>query len=100
MLVREFMGTKLVTISPEETLSKALSKMLANEIHQLPVVEGESLRGMIFLKDLVFSAREIGLTKVKRVMRYVPSLKLNDNLVTAARKLMESGVRALPVEEI
>ncbi len=99
MLVRDFMSTKLVTISVEDPLSKALSKMQTHKVHQLLVVDGKQIKGMVFLKDLIFSAREIEQTKVRRLMRYVPTLKPSDNLETVARKLIESGLRSIPVEE-
>ena len=49
----EVMSTPLIVIDPEETVWEAAELMKTNDIHKLPVQEGESVIGMITTTDLV-----------------------------------------------
>lgn len=55
--IAEVMSADLVTCGPEDTLDHAMDLMLRNKtgrrIRHLPVVEGEALRGVISIGDVV-----------------------------------------------
>ena len=49
----EVMSSPLIVIDPEETVWEAAELMKTNDIHKLPVQEGDSVIGMITTTDLV-----------------------------------------------
>jgi CBS domain-containing protein len=98
MEVEKFVVKKIITTSPDDKVSKSLSLMETNQVHQLPVVEGSSVCGMIFLRDIVLEDMDVSNTNVRTVMRKnIPSLDVSVDDLEAMRIMMDSGVRALPV---
>lgn len=53
VLVNEFMSKEIISIEPEEDLQKAVGIMIKNNIHRLPVIKDEKLRGIITSNDLM-----------------------------------------------
>jgi CBS domain-containing protein len=51
--VREIMSSQLTVTHPREPVEKCLRLMTEKRIRHLPVVEGETLRGVISIGDLV-----------------------------------------------
>ena len=51
--VREIMTTNLTTAHPRETIEDCLRFMTDKHIRHLPVVDGEDLRGVVSIGDLV-----------------------------------------------
>ncbi len=51
--VREIMSTNLTTVTPREPVENCLRMMTEKRIRHLPVVEGDMLRGIISIGDLV-----------------------------------------------
>ncbi len=51
--VKEFMETKLITISPDDDIYKALIKMRDSNIRHLPVVKDNKMVGLLTLKDIL-----------------------------------------------
>lgn len=51
--VKEVMETKLTTISPQKDIFEALIMMKDLNIRHLPVVDGESLIGLLTIKDIL-----------------------------------------------
>ena len=51
--VREIMSTELTTANPRETVEECLRFMTDKRIRHLPVIDGDSLRGVISIGDLV-----------------------------------------------
>lgn len=98
MKIESFVVKNIITISPEDKVSKALSLMKTNQIHQIPVIEGKTLFGMIFLRDIVLEDMDVSNTNVKTVMRKgIPILDASYTDLDAIRLMLDSGVRALPV---
>ena len=52
-LVREIMSSELTVVSPREPVENCLRMMTDKRIRHLPVVEGDSIRGVISIGDLV-----------------------------------------------
>lgn len=50
--VQRYMTEPPVTIGPEQTLQDASAKMMANDVHHLPVYEDNSVVGMLSTTDL------------------------------------------------
>lgn len=64
MKVKDIMSTPLISISPETSLYDAAKKMAAREIRRLPVMDGDTLLGIISERDLLTYAPDlIGVTR-------------------------------------
>jgi acetoin utilization protein AcuB len=114
MRVSELMSRNVVTIEPSDTCRDAVARMHGARVRHLPVVntKGE-LVGILTDRDLrhhLFDARvlkEVGSTavdtllqavRVKDVMSSpVVSVRAGDELVEAARLMLEDKVGSLPV---
>ncbi|MEM2759637.1 MAG: CBS domain-containing protein [Nitrososphaerales archaeon] len=97
MQVSEIMIANAVTVSPEDTAAKALSLMIENKIHQLPVVEKDSLLGMIYAKRFIGASFFPETTKVKNFVVRTPSVNSNVEIGEVNEIIIKSGLRALPV---
>jgi len=53
MKVEEVMTTEPISLEPEDTIGLAADMFLANEFHALPVVEGNTLVGLVTTHDLL-----------------------------------------------
>ncbi len=53
MRVEELMTKKVITISPDDTVSAALELMGKNQIRHLPVVNGGDILGVISIRDVL-----------------------------------------------
>jgi len=51
--VKEILSSKLVTVSPDETLDDAMRKMTQFRIRHLPVMDGDEVVGIVSIGDLV-----------------------------------------------
>ena len=98
MEVEKIYAKEVVTVSPDEKLSKALSLMESGRIHQIPVVSGRNFEGMLFLGDVVVEDKDVENTNVRSLMRKnIPSIGSRAPESEAIRLMLENGVRALPV---
>ena len=87
-----------VTISQEETLAVARQLMVSHGIHQLPVVEGGVLIGILAERDLHAHVGYLERTKVDAAMTRAPlTVEPTDPAQQAARILIEQNINSLPV---
>ena len=56
--VGEIASTEVVTIGPDQDLAEALGLMASNQVRRLPVVEGETLIGVVAQADVARAADE------------------------------------------
>jgi CBS domain-containing protein len=99
--VPAIMTTKVITLTPNQTLQEARDIMLNNRIHHLPVLEGKKLVGIItsydFLK-LGKSQEEYANTLVKDVMTTkIAALDPGQHIGAVAEVLMEHLFHAVPI---
>ena len=52
MRIGEIMSTKILTVSPDDSVRKAMDIMAANQVRRLPVTEGKRVVGMLSLADI------------------------------------------------
>ncbi|MEJ2597488.1 MAG: CBS domain-containing protein [Anaerolineales bacterium] len=110
-LVRDWMTTDPIIISSNSTLPEAYWLMVNNKIRRLPVVDHDSLVGIVTLEDLrgKIPTTLIGMDPVrasdmlvKLPVRHVMSenpktVPAGATLVEAARLMLEFKISALPV---
>ena len=102
------MSTNLITVSPAATLAEARSLMHDNRIHHLPVVQGDTLVGLITLTNVLAAtdsflrddnsrihANEIGIKDA--MVTDVATVVINASLRHAALFLEKHKIGCLPV---
>jgi CBS domain-containing protein len=116
MKVSELMSRNVVTIGPSNTCRDAVARMHGAGVRHLPVVDTKgNLVGIVTDRDLrhhLFNARvlkEIGTVAVDTLLEAVPvrdvmsspalSVWAGEELVDAARIMLEDKVGSLPVVE-
>lgn len=101
MLVKDVMSRKIISLSPEDTVSKFISLMENHKIHQIPIIEKKRLKGIVYYKDITKKTiLDPAKTKLKTVMRFPsPIVSPDQNISDAARLIFKTGLRALPVVE-
>ncbi len=96
MKVNDLCTKNVVSISNGDKLKDALKIMISKKFHQLPVVD-DGFRGIVNLKDVALSNMDAEKTKVSKFVVRVPTLAPGEDVLDAAEKILNSGMRALPV---
>lgn len=111
-VVKEVMTKKLITISPNESLTKASELMEKNHFRHLPVVDGDKLIGILSKTDLLrlgfndtlgdlemqIGSNLYDILTVGQVMVAHPMfIGENMSLAEASKKMIEEQFHALPV---
>ncbi len=97
--VDEIMTKNVISISPDEPISKAISKMTENKIHHLPVVKEGKYLGMIDFDSFLRRSAIVLNTKVMNVMEKVPTITRKTEIAEAAKLMIDNGIRVIPVVE-
>lgn len=95
--VRSLMSREIVTVEPDTTVREALAKMEQHGIHELPVMQGSTLRGWVNYDTLIQRAHVPAAAKVTTVMAQGPRLRQDTGLVDAADALIRQNARAAAV---
>jgi CBS domain-containing protein len=97
MRIKDVMTTKVEQISPSDTTERAATLMRVRGVHQLVVVEGGSVKGIITAHQLAEQPAgtqlPVGELMTRRVATASPELTLRQ----AANLMRGSAVAALPV---
>lgn len=96
------MTRRVVTISPEETVEKAVKIMMKKDLECLPVTKVKTLRGIITFRDIVskvmYEKRNASKTKIRDIMSKRLITCYPDMTVLEVAKLMKNkGLRRFPV---
>ncbi|GJP75755.1 hypothetical protein CLOP_g6160 [Closterium sp. NIES-67] len=62
---------KLITLTPQTRLLKAMELMSDRRIRHIPVVEGQKMKGMLSIGDVVAAVVEEHREEVKRLSEYI-----------------------------
>jgi CBS domain-containing protein len=69
--VREIMSSPVITISPDKTVDDAMRLMTERRIRHLPVMQGETLLGVVSIGDLVKSVIEEQRHTIEDLRSYI-----------------------------
>ena len=103
MPVADVMVFRVVRVSPDDTVSVAIARMLEENVGSVGVCEGEKLVGMFTERDVLRLAGEgsqFAEVRIGDVMtRQLVTLAPDDDILDAARLMGERKIRHLPVLE-
>ena len=71
--VRDIMTAKVVTVGPDDSVDHCMQIVTEHRIRHLPVVEGESIVGVISIGDLVKAVIEDQQVELDQLQRYIAS---------------------------
>ncbi len=99
--VRAIMTKDPLTVHSNETLSEVSSKMISNQVQQVPVVDDGKLMGLITSYDLwkhhnskdYDESKKVGDVMTTNVLRITPK----DKVGTAAELFMSKRFKTIPV---
>ena len=105
MLVRDLMQSPVIVVRSMDTVAHARNLMLKEKVSRLVVVEGERPVGTLTRRDIIRSLRNYRMRKrdfesiiVSEVMRSpVTTANEEDSITDAAKKMVSSNVKGLPV---
>jgi len=96
--IKDVFSGKFLCVYEDDRLSRCLSLFKKEMPPVLAVIDSEGkYRGVIARRSIVRSRFDPSITKVKTLMRSVPSVTLNDSFGKVARLMIESRSRQLPV---
>ena len=96
--VKDAFSEDVVRIHENDMLSRCLALLKEQSLPGLIVVDNKGkYKGVIARRWIVRSRLDPAKTKVKKLMRRAPTVKLHDSLNRAARLMIEGEVRQLPV---
>ncbi|MEM0127928.1 MAG: CBS domain-containing protein [Thermoplasmatales archaeon] len=98
VFVKDIMTTKIVSVNADDTISTAISKMSDRNFHHLPVVDSDGKYVGMVEYNLLYKRESVPVTtKVKTLMIRTPTISSDASISDAARQMLDSGIRALPV---
>jgi CBS domain-containing protein len=95
--VSAFMSADVVTAAPDDTVGDVLGKLKKHDIHEIPILRGKALAGVVTMRDLMRRRAVPPSTKASTLMSSAPALEPDETLPVAAEKMLEAGFRGLPV---
>jgi CBS domain-containing protein len=94
---KDIMSERLIICQRTERLSEVLGRMKKMDIHELPVVEGGKLLGMVSY-DMFIKRKSLPLTTtVENLMVTPPKVDVNDSITRVAEVMLVNNFRAVPV---
>jgi CBS domain-containing protein len=102
MAISQYMETKVITCTPETTLSQSARLMKLNNVGTIVVHKNGKPEGILTDRDLAIRALAIGknceTTQVKEVMtRPVVTAKAHEGVYEVISKMKKGKVRRMPV---
>ena len=101
MKISDVMTREVQTIRPDQTAQEAAAFMLKADAGSIPVIDGDTLIGMITDRDIAVRGVAKGHgpdTPVRDLMSSgIISVNIDDDLGSVASKMSDAQVRRLPV---
>lgn len=97
MHVAEIMTKNPVTCARDEAISKVLSLMRSKRIHQIPVMDGTDVAGLVTLDTILRKEVDPSTTSAGALMVACPTVAPSADVERAAELILNANVRAIPV---
>lgn len=97
LTIKDVMSTSVAFVKKDDKISDILSKMSANGIHELPVVDGDNTIGIVTYNTLLKKKNFPLTAKADVVMQSFPQLSEWDPLMHGIQSMINSGLKDLPV---
>ncbi|MBB4633565.1 CBS domain-containing protein [Sphingosinicella soli] len=68
---RDIMTTEVITVAPSESVTAALSQMTRRRIRHLPVIDGDQVRGVVSIGDLVKARIDEAVREAESLKDYI-----------------------------
>ena len=95
--VSDVLDTEYPVLSPDDRVKDALAAMKKSGYQDIPVVEDGNYAGMMSYGTLLKNKGITGESKIKGLVTGVPTLGIEDTIMTVAEKMVQSNSRQLPV---
>jgi len=96
-LAGELMTARPVTLPHDAPISRALGLMRSRHIHEIPILQGRRLLGMITFETIARRSSRSVSTKVGHLLVVPPLVTPASTLPEVAAELLATGLRAAPV---
>lgn len=96
-LAGELMTARPVTLPHDAPISRALGLMRSRSIHEIPILQGRRLLGMITFETIARRSSRSVATKVGHLLVVPPLVTPASTLPEVAAELLGTGLRAAPV---
>ncbi len=96
-LAGELMTARPVTLPHDAPISRALGLMRSRSIHEIPILQGHRLLGMITFETIARRSSRSVATKVGHLLVVPPLVTPASTLPEVAAELLATGLRAAPV---
>ena len=93
----DLMTADLVTVTHDAPLSEALGLMRSREIHEIPVLRGNRIAGMLTFESIARRATLPLSTKAEHLLILPPVVLSTTPYPEIAEQLLSTGLRAAPV---
>src|SRR5579863_3156077 len=93
----ELMTARPVTLPHDAPISQALGLMRSHAIHEIPVLRGTRLVGMVTFEGIARRINRALETKVEHLLVLPPLITADSTYPEIAEALLAAGLRAAPV---
>jgi CBS domain-containing protein len=91
------MSTDFETVDPDTELSDVVARMRAKNLHEIAVVNGKKLLGVVSFGTIIRKKNSVIGQKAKNVMEVPPALKTSVKVTEVAETFISTGYRNLPI---
>lgn len=95
--VEDILITEFPIIGPEDRISEALSRMRDSGFQEIPIIENGNYMGMVSYGSILRKRSVTPDTKVKNLIRNLPTVSLDTEITKIAEHIVENNCRQLAV---
>jgi len=101
LLVKDTIAEEIISISPDDTVSKLISLIEKENIREIIITEKGKFKGIVYSKDIANKGIvNPTKTKVSTLIRFpAPTVSSNQDINDAAQMIFKTGLRSLPIIE-
>ncbi len=97
MKASDLLTERVLTVDSGATLSEALGKMMENNIHTIPVMEGKKYAGMVSYREILRRKSVNPQSKIANFAIRTTGVETSTSLENIIKDLKDSGLHAIPV---